>query len=341
MVDKWVVSLIAFGVTVVLVPLVRSLAIQVNWIHRPNPRVGVLEPNYYPRVIAMGGGLAVFAGIFAAMVAGRHNHIPSIWGLAGTALLLGLWDDLKGCRPATKLVVQTLLGIATVLCVGHVHGLPSWLAVLVTGFGVVGLMNAVNILDNMDGMVGGLMTLAMLGYAGLGVLTQNDTVIALSLAVAGACFGFWLYNKPPAYVFMGDAGSMTLGYLLAIVGTLATHGQYPNELAQLVAPLLLAGVFIANTVFVTAWRKVHGLPVTFWCLEHNLNYRAIALVGPSPWRVNIAFYVVQVGLAILAWGSAVTSLSLTFTLFLLSAGILFGLSWRLWQVAPESVHLRW
>jgi len=239
-----------------------------------------------------------------------------------------------------KLIIQTLLGAATVLLVGRVDSLPAWLAIPVTIFGVVGLMNAVNILDNMDGTASGLMTLAMLGYAGLGMVTQNSTITVLSLAVAGACFGFWLYNKPPASIFMGDAGSMTLGYLLSVVGTLATHGQYQNELARLIAPLLLAGIFIANTVFVTAWRKAHGLPITFWCLEHNLNYRLAALVGLSPWKVNIAFYAVQVSLAILAWCSAVAPLLVTFAIFLLSAGILFGLSWRLWQVSPESVHLR-
>lgn len=332
--------LLAMGTTAVLTALLRQAAVRVGWVHCPNPNKRMPKANPHPRVIAMGGGLAIFAGILVGASAGAHSYAhPLVFGLASGALLLGLWDDLKDCRATMKLTVQTLLGIATVLWLGQLHGLPSWLGLPITVFGVVGLMNAVNILDNMDGIVGGLMTLAMLGYAWLGMVTQNSTVTVLSLAVAGACFGFWLHNKPPASIFMGDVGSMMLGYLLAVVGTLATHGQYPNEIARLVAPLLPAGVFITNTVFVTVWRKTHKLPITFWCLEHNLNYRAIALFGPSLWKINVAFYAVQAGLVILARVSAVTPLLVTSALFLLSVGGLFGLSWRLWQVEPEDVHL--
>lgn len=330
---------IALSVTIVLVPIVRYGAIRVGWIHRPNPHKQVPKTNSHPHVVSMGGGLAIFAGIFTVATVRGHSHIsPSVLWLAGIALLLGFWDDLKNCCPIVKLIVQTMLGIATVLVVGWIHGLPAWLAIPVTILGVVGLMNAVNFLDNMDGMASGLVALAMLGYAVLGVMTQNEKSIILSFSVAGACFGFWLYNKPPASIFMGDTGSMMLGYLLAVVGTLATHGQYQNELARLVAPLLPAGIFIANTTFVTAWRKAHKLPITFWCLEHNLNYRAIAFLGPSSWKVNVVFYGIQMGLVVLAWGSAVTPLPVTLFLFILSLSGLVGLLWRLWHVAPESVQ---
>lgn len=328
---------ISFFVTALFTALIRFVALSVGWVHRPNLRDRETS-KFRSHTIAMGGGLAIFMGIITMVTTVEHNHVLQlVWGLSTIALFLGLYDDLRNCRPLAKLIVQTLLGVATVICGIKVHGLPIWLSIPITVFGIVGLMNAVNILDNMDGLVSGLMTIAMLAYAGLGIATQNKSVTVLSLIIAGACLGFWLHNKPPASIFMGDAGSMLLGYLLAIIGVLSTYGNYPHIVGQLGAPLLLAGLFIANTSFVTLWRKTHKLPITFWCLEHSLNYRLIAFVGKSTWKVNLFFYIAQIFISTLALGSIFTPLLLSLLFIIMGIASLFWASWQLWQVSPESV----
>ncbi|MCS7192288.1 MAG: undecaprenyl/decaprenyl-phosphate alpha-N-acetylglucosaminyl 1-phosphate transferase [Armatimonadetes bacterium] len=328
---------ISFFVTAIFTALVRFTALKLGWIHRLNPRDERISGPHF-RTVAMGGGLGIFMGIVTTAIMIEHDHVlRTVLGLATIALLLGLYDDLKNCRPLAKSIVQTLLGVVTLFFGIKVQGLPIWLSIPITVLGIVGLMNAVNILDNMDGIVNGLMIIAMLGYAGIGIATQNNSVTSLSLIIAGACLGFWIYNKPPASIFMGDAGSMLLGYLLAVVGILATFGNYPNLVGQLGAPLLIAGIFIANTTFVTLWRKTHGLPITFWCLEHSLNYRLIAFVGKSAWRVNLFFYIAQTFISTLALISIFAPLLLSLLLLLIGITGLFWASWRLWQVTPESV----
>ncbi|MBI4530581.1 MAG: undecaprenyl/decaprenyl-phosphate alpha-N-acetylglucosaminyl 1-phosphate transferase, partial [Candidatus Latescibacteria bacterium] len=251
--------------------------------------------------------------------------------LASVAFVLGLADDLKRCRPVTKLIVQVLLGIATIACVGIVYGLPLVLTVPATIFGVVGLMNAVNIMDNMDGTASGLLVLAMIGYALLGVLTNNLTVVLLSVTVAGASFGFLLHNKPPARIFMGDAGSLMLGYFLAVTGILVTHGVYQYKAVRLVVPLLIVGLFLTDTAFVVVWRKFHSQPIARGDKNH-LSHRLAKWFRGSEWKANGVLYGFQVFLIVLAFGSTVTALWVSFLLFLIGLGSLLGLSWRLWRV---------
>ncbi|MCS7193253.1 MAG: undecaprenyl/decaprenyl-phosphate alpha-N-acetylglucosaminyl 1-phosphate transferase, partial [Armatimonadetes bacterium] len=219
--------------------------------------------------------------------------------LALYAAMLGFYDDIKSPHPIHRLTIQTLFGVATVAVVGWIHGLPVWLSIPITVFGIVGLMNSVNMMDNMDGVASGLITLSMLSYAVLGWLTKNELVVALGLTVAGAAFGFWIYNKPPAVIFMGDTGSLMLGYLLAVTGIVSSWGEYNNLLARLVAPLLLASVFITDTTFVVLWRKTHGLPVMQGDRNH-ISHRLAVLFGYSEWHANFVLYSLQLVMNVLA-----------------------------------------
>ncbi len=332
--EKYATFTIAFATVAITTPLVRWVSLKLGWVHRPDPTKWLPKANPHPRIIAMGGGLSIFAGILGAAFFVRYDPRLFLFiGLATCALALGVWDDLKKCHPAVRLVVQTLLGIVTGLFIGWVHGLPLWLATPVTIFGFVGLMNSVNMMDNMDGTASGLMALTMLGYTGLGMMTQNTLVIGLSLAVAGACLGFWLYNKPPATIFMGDAGSMVLGYLLALVGTLATHGEYPHGFARLFASCLLAGLFIADTTFVVIWRLKHGLPV-MWGDKNHLSHRLATCFSHSEWKANSVLYAVQMGLNLMALSVAVAPLSFSLLSFAFGFAGLFLLARKLWAIIP-------
>jgi len=335
---KILVDLIAvrdFGIPLflaaILTPVARFAALKIGWTYRPDPRKWKRKANPHPAPIAMGGGFAMLAGFAVPMVLKSNPQLSAIFLFALYAAVLGFYDDIKSPKPIYRLTIQTLLGLATVILIGWVQGLPVWLSIPITVFGIVGLMNSVNMMDNMDGVASGLMTLSMLGYAVLGWLTKNDLVTVLGLTIAGAALGFWLYNKPPALVFMGDTGSLMLGYLLAVVGTVATWGEYPNLFARLVAPFLLSIVFITDTTFVVLWRKTHGLPVTQGDRNH-ISHRLAVLFGHSEWKANLALYLVQLLANAAAILVAISPIHITVIATLSVFAFLSLLSWRLWQV---------
>ncbi|MFA0784178.1 glycosyltransferase family 4 protein [Fervidibacter sacchari] len=336
-------AITAFAVTVVLTPLFRLMALSIGWEHRPDPRKWKRNYNPHSASIALGGGLTMFAGIIvSASVYGAILLSPSqsqpafvLLLFAACALLLGLYDDWRSPRPVVRLAFQTILGVLTVSLLGWVQGLPALLAIPITVFGVVGLMNSVNMMDNMDGVASGLMTLTMVGYALLGILTKNEMVILLSLAVVGATFGFWLYNRPPALIFMGDTGSLMLGYLLAVIGTISTWGEFAHWFGRLFAPLLLASVFITDTTFVVLWRWRHGLPVMQGDRNHT-SHRLAVWLGHSEWRANIVLYSVQLFMNTLAIIVAIAELPIALIAALFGFGGLIALGWRLWHVQMDS-----
>jgi len=336
-------AITAFAITVVLTPLFRLVALSVGWEHRPDPRKWKRNGNPHSVRISLGGGLTMFAGIIvSAFVCGivllpflQFQPLFVSLLFATCALLLGLYDDWRSPRPIVRLAFQTILGVFTVSLLGWVQGLPILLAIPVTILGFVGLMNSVNMMDNMDGVASGLMTLTMIGYALLGILTKNEMVTLLSLAVAGAAFGFWLYNRPPALIFMGDTGSLMLGYLLAVVGTVSTWGEFCHWFGQLFAPLLLASVFITDTTFVVLWRWKHGLPVMQGDRNH-ISHRLAVWFGHSEWRANFVLYAVQLLMNALAIIAAIAELPVALIAALLGFGVLVTLGWHLWHVQMDS-----
>ncbi len=337
-----VASAVALGFTACLTPIVRWGALEIKWEHRPDPSKWKREANPHAIRIAMGGGWAIWGGIlcgvFLALLtlpdsfSRQHLLVPLL--LATGALGLGFYDDLRSPSPKMRLLFQTLLGSATVALVGWARGLPTIVAIPVTVFGIVGLTNSVNMMDNMDGVASGLMTLTMLGYAALGAISNNPLIITLGLIVAGAALGFWLYNKPPARIFMGDTGSLLLGYLLAIVGVTATWGDYIHWFSRFAAPFLIASVFIMDTTFVVLWRWRHGLPVMRGDRNHTSHRLAVWLGGE--WQANIALYVLQSLMVGLAFIVTLSPLPISVLLTLGALGILLATSYRLWKVPMQS-----
>ena len=325
---------ISFSVTVLFTFFVRLIAMSVNWVHRPDPNKWKREVNSHVVPITMGGGFAMFSGFAISIILRFDSQFLTVILFSLCAALLGFYDDLRSPRPVYKLAIQILFGIATAAVIGWVHGLPVWLGIPITIFAIVGLMNSVNMMDNMDGVASGLITLSMIGYAILGLLTKNELVMVLGLIVAGTTFGFWIYNKPSATIFMGDTGSLMLGYLLAVTGIMASWGEYKSLFARLVAPLLLASVFIIDTTFVVLWRKTHGLPVMQGDRNH-ISHRLAILFGHSEWNANLVLYLVQLlvsGAALVVTTSSVL-VAIAVSLFVFS--LLGLLCWRMWQVKIE------
>ncbi|MGQ9520990.1 MAG: glycosyltransferase family 4 protein [Candidatus Fervidibacter sp.] len=338
---------IALLVAVCFTPIVRRGALALGWEHSPDPKKWKHRPNLHTSRIALGGGLAIFAGFVVAVTFSLSSSPETEKALQSSlfillfpfcVMVLGLHDDLRSPRPIFRLSIQTVFGLATVSFIGSVKGLPFWLSVPITVLAVVGLMNSVNMMDNMDGVASGLMTLTMLGYAFLGHLTSNHDLTVLSTAVMGASLGFWLYNRPPATIFMGDTGSLLLGYLLAVVGTIATWGEYPSWFNRLIAPLTLASVFITDTTFVVLYRWRHGLPIMQGDRNH-ISHRLAVLWGYSEWKANLTLYALQALSIMVSLCTAISPLSISVVLAIGMVAILVAVGFRLWHI-PMSVQQR-
>jgi UDP-GlcNAc:undecaprenyl-phosphate GlcNAc-1-phosphate transferase len=232
-------------------PLVRVLARRLGFVDRPASR------KMHARPVPLGGGVALVAGIVAGGVASRSFELEARFPLAAlgglaVAVGLGLVDDRSPLRPGTKLAGQLLAASILVLGSGHpalpaLHGLAVPLAIV----GVVALMNACNFLDNMDGILGGIALVCASAYL---VIARAGAVpvAAVAAATAGASAGFLAYNFAPARIFMGDAGSLALGYLLAALAL----GLIPPSLPARpgLGIVLVLGYPIFDLAFVTITR---------------------------------------------------------------------------------------
>jgi UDP-GlcNAc:undecaprenyl-phosphate GlcNAc-1-phosphate transferase len=227
------------------------------------------------------GGVGIFAGlsvgIWAAVAAGAIPADEQIAGIyAGTSLLFvaGLVDDVRALSPKLKLVVQ-LAAAVIVLATGtgveliHTHVVAWPLAI----FWLVGMTNAFNLLDNMDGLAATLAGIAFGFFANDAVTVHpDDAHLAFGLAGACACAGFLPFNLRPgrkALVFMGDSGSQVLGFALASLGLAASWNVAGSTVATLLLPILILAVPVLDTTLVTTIRLLEGRPVSQGGRDHS------------------------------------------------------------------------
>jgi UDP-GlcNAc:undecaprenyl-phosphate GlcNAc-1-phosphate transferase len=177
---------------------------------------------------------------------------------------LGLWDDRWGVPPLFKLLGQ-IVGALFLVANGvqvQLPYLPPWANVAVTMLWLVGITNAFNLLDNMDGLSGGIAAIAAAFFLLMSTFSGQYLVGALAAAVLGACIGFLVYNYNPASIFMGDSGSLFLGFLLASVGIKLRFPDNVTFVTWMIPPLVL-GVPLFDTTLVVISRLRRGLnPLT-------------------------------------------------------------------------------
>ena len=240
--------------SLILTPIVRRTMLKFGILDMPSENRWHLQP------IALLGGIAIFIS-FALVVMLRVKLSREVFVIllgGGMIFVLGLLDDLRGTHPRIKLSVQVLVafGVAYFGVVSKI--LPyNWMNISLTVFWVVGLTNALNLLDNMDGLSSGVTIIAALGILALSLYKEHPSVALLCLALAGSCLGFLRYNFNPAKIFMGDCGSLFLGYMLAVLAIMGGWQKSSPLAGALLSPVLILGVPIFDTTFVTALRFVH------------------------------------------------------------------------------------
>lgn len=268
------VGVIAAILSIALTLAVRSFAVKRGFVAKPK------SDRWHKRPTAILGGVAIFASTIAAyfLFVPRTNESLIVMGGAAFLFLLGLVDDIWSVRPYQKLIGQ-LIGAGILVLSGLTLPLTGFevVDIWLTVFWVVGITNAINLLDNMDGLAAGIAAIAAfslaLNFAANGLTNE----LLLTSAFIGALLGFLVFNFNPASIFMGDSGSMFIGFLLA--GSVLLNqvgGRSRGIVAILAVPVLILFVPIFDTTFVTVLRKLWGRKASQGGRDHT-SHRLVAL----------------------------------------------------------------
>jgi UDP-GlcNAc:undecaprenyl-phosphate/decaprenyl-phosphate GlcNAc-1-phosphate transferase len=316
-----VVGLVA---SLVATPTVRMIARKVGMVAKPR------ADRWHKKPTALMGGVGIFVA-FAANVgvqAWRHNMSQGglLIACATMMFVLGFVDDLVQLKPYTKLVVQLLAAVILTSYGMTLHWTP-WAPVnhALTVFWLVGITNALNLLDNIDGLAGGIaaigggFTVYFLYQLGL------PSEAAVMAGFVGALIGFLVFNFNPASIFMGDSGSLFIGFYLG--GSALWQNQHAPSSSNLVSvlalPILILAIPILDTTLVTVTRKLAGRPVSQGGRDHA-SHRLVAL-GLSERAATLTLYGVALlsgAVAVLAWHSSASIAVAVLPVFVFAVAIL-------------------
>jgi UDP-GlcNAc:undecaprenyl-phosphate/decaprenyl-phosphate GlcNAc-1-phosphate transferase len=289
--------------TLVLVPLVSRYAIQAGLYDAPGHR----KIHQYP--VPRLGGVAIFASFIIGLgVVGAFGHSPTVFLLGkgnlgllagGTLIfLLGLLDDLVNLSPYVKLSGQFIAALVafgmgvnidaldlpgSLLLVLNVFSLP------VTLMWLVGISNAVNFIDGLDGLAGGVGMFAAMTLAVVAIFTGQPQVAMLSLLLCASCLGFLVYNTHPARIFMGDSGALFIGFTLACLSILGVLKTYT---VVMLAPILVLCIPVLDITYSTLRRLVAGRN-PFIADGDHLHHRLMKAGFSQPKTVGV-FYALSV-----------------------------------------------
>jgi len=279
----------ALVLAVVATPVVRRVAWRYGFVDQPSRRKVHSTP--IPRL----GGLAIYLGfIVALLVLGTRFRINEAIGiLIGATLVsvIGGIDDRNPVNPLPKLLVQVAAaGILILSGVKVAVFRQEWINVMVTVVWVVGITNALNFLDNMDGLSAGVAAVAASFFLLIADLNSQYLVAALSAALLGACIGFLFHNFNPASIFMGDSGSLFIGFVLAALGIKL---RFPGNVTMVkwMVPVLVLALPIFDTTLVTVSRLRRGKnPLTTPGKDH-ISHRLARLTGSKREAVLICYLI--------------------------------------------------
>ena len=276
------VSLVAFALTLVGMPFVQRIATRTGMVAEPS------TVRYHSRPTPLLGGLAIYAGVTVTLWLMVDKALaPQLVGILGGASLvavIGMVDDRRPISPSGKILVETLAGLLLIAGGIHVDILagPS-LPILETSLGdtlltllwILAVTNAANLLDHMDGILGGVAAIASASFMLLAIGSGQEIVAPLSGALLGATLGFLRYNFNPAAIFMGDGGSLFLGFVLAALGIKLKFPDAPT-LETWMLPIIVLAVPLFDTNLVILSRLRRGVnPLTTGGKDH-LAHRLVA-----------------------------------------------------------------
>ncbi|MEO7804523.1 MAG: MraY family glycosyltransferase [Actinomycetota bacterium] len=305
--------LTSLGVT----PVARRLALRFSIVDAPTERKLHVDPVPY-----LGGVAIVIAfvvtltfGAFVRGVSGSHVRIAVILGGGLLLAIVGLVDDLKVVPGWVKVPLELLLGGALFASGirAELFGIPA-LDLAITLAWVIGITNAVNYMDNMDGLSAGVASIAAIYFGVLAGLSGQFLVASLSFALAGCALGFLWHNRAPAKIFMGDAGSLFLGFLLAALGLELSFDNIAR--VTFFVPVAIMAVPILDALMVSISRVKSGLSPIHPGKDHT-SHRLVALGIPSSAAVSLIHFAAITS----GWIGVVIAFSRPLTAYMLMAWV--------------------
>jgi UDP-GlcNAc:undecaprenyl-phosphate GlcNAc-1-phosphate transferase len=338
-------AVVAALLTNLMVPPVTRLALALRALDHPDSRK--LQPGAVPRL----GGIAIMTGLGSGAVMAalsrwgewqglRRSEMVALAVGTGIVFLVGVIDDLFGVSAAKKFLVQIVAAwllvrigwsfeVLRLPVVGQVN--LGWLGSLVSLLWIVGVTNAINLIDGLDGLAGGVVAIISTSLLGYAILQGNAGTVLLMAATAGACIGFLRHNWEPARIFMGDSGSLSLGFLLA-AATVHSSLKAPAAVAILV-PILALGVPVMDTLLVMGVRFLDRpkgpLTVRFLSMFHADRkhlHHLLSHFGTARSRIVTWIYLVVLSFCAMALIVAVTGeINLGIALIVLEFLVVLGM----------------
>ena len=296
-------------------PAVRWVSNRYGWVARPHP------DRWSRRTTALFGGGAIFVSVMATFLyfVPIENDKSLLGILVGGSFmfLVGLIDDIRKAPPYAKLLAQ-IIGACTAVYSGiYFEFIPKAVSIPLTIFWIVGITNAFNLIDNMDGLSAGIAVIASGTLFAYSVLSGEVFIALVCLALAGGALGFLFYNFNPARIFMGDSGSMFIGYLISVLAIIGTANHVSNLVATLIVPTMVLGVPIFDTAFVALLRRLRGQAISQGGRDHT-SHRLVTL-GLSERKAVLLVYAFSIFFGLVTFFYARVDLSLVIILTVLTA----------------------
>jgi UDP-GlcNAc:undecaprenyl-phosphate GlcNAc-1-phosphate transferase len=254
-VDYFFLFVISYVLVGLLTPLMRKIALAQGVLDRPNS-AHKSHKNPVPYL----GGVAIIIGVvivsYIALISNKFTWsnfwlATSVLGPAVVMGLVGLWDDLKSLNPLPRFIGQSIAGLVVTIIlilndnIGNPTGITA-LDAVITVIWIVGICNSINFFDNLDGGAAGTVAITAISLTYLAITGDQYFIAALSVVVAGSTLGFLIWNRAPARIYMGDAGALFLGLLIATL-TVRFKPSTDNSVSSFAIPILLLAIPILDT----------------------------------------------------------------------------------------------
>ena len=323
------IGIAALVLALIFVPLAMKLAYKIGAVDKPNAR------KVHTKIMPRMGGLGIYLAYIIVVLATQKMNMQLAGLLLGSTILvvLGIFDDMKDLNAKFKLLIQVLaavivmaFGVRIEFMTNVFGGGAIYLDILslpITLLWIVGITNAINLIDGLDGLAGGIATIAALSMAVVGWIYGQYLMASMAIILAGATMGFLRYNFHPAKVFMGDTGSLFLGFNLSVLAIMGVAKSV--TFISLAAPVLVLGVPIFDTFFAILRRKMNHKPI-FAADKDHLHHRLLGM-GFSHRKTVLIIYAISFFLALsailityLSTAEAVAVVAIVLSVILIGAG---------------------
>ena len=280
--EYFLLFVISYLLVGVLTPVMRKIAIATDVVDRPNS-----SHKSHKKPVPYLGGVAIIIGVitvsysaslFSQFTSSTFWLVTSVLGPALLLGLIGLWDDIRNSPPLPRFIAQTFAGVftASILITTDNIGNPTGSSIfdsIITVVWLVGICNSINFFDNLDGGAAGTVAISSIALAILALNGDQYLIAALSTVTAGATLGFLVWNKSPAKIYMGDAGALFLGVLLATL-TVRFEPNTQTQIGSYLIPILLLAIPILDTT-VAVFSRVRRHLSPFQGGQDHLSHRLI------------------------------------------------------------------